>query len=104
MRIFNPKDPGESIPFALSFAADLETGETLFSITSSTISLVTGTTDPNMASMLSGSAQISGTSVVQLIVAGLSGNRYSWTVLATTSTGRILAEGAVIQITPAYLQ
>ena len=107
MRIFSPKDPGESLPFALNFAgtnSDLQTGETLTSINSVTISLVSGATDPGMGAMLSGTAQISGTSVVQLIINGLVGNRYALTVLVTTSTGRILAEGGIIPIVPAYLQ
>lgn len=107
MRIFPLKDPGESLPYTLNFGgptSDLQTGETLTAISSIVISLVSGTTDPGMAAMLVGTAQISGTSVIQLITNGLSGNRYALTALCTTSTGRVLAEGAVITITPAWMQ
>ena len=104
MRVFKPKDPGESIPFSLDFTADLLTGETLATISSVTLTLLSGTTDPNMSLILGGAAQISGNEVVQLITSGMSGNRYALTALCTTSASRTLAQGGIITITPAALQ
>ena len=107
MRIFNPKSSGASIEYAVDYAGptpDLLTGETLVSIYSTSFTVLSGTPDPNIGSMPSGAPQIKGTKVVQLFTGGITGNRYAWEVLALTSLGRIIDQGGILTITPAYLQ
>ncbi len=107
MRMFPAKDTGEALVYTLNFAGtntDLVAGETLTAVVSVTISLVSGVVDAGMASMLSGTAQISGNTVTQLVINGITGNRYGLTARCTTSAGRTVAEGGIITITPAYLQ
>lgn len=104
MRTWPPKDTGETLTISFNFASDLIVGETLTGTPSIAISLASGGIDSAMATMLYSSPQISGANVVQVVIAGLSGNGYYLSATCPTSNGRILVEGGLLRIVPAYLQ
>ncbi len=104
MRIFSPKDPGETIVLGFNFGPDLNMGETLTGSPTLSIGQYSGVPDPSMPSMLVGSGQISGNLVLQATVLGVGGNEYYTTATCSTSAGRILAIGGILPVIPAYLQ
>lgn len=85
---FTPKRYTENEVFTVDYADDLADGETILSAAWS-ISTVDGT-DPAAASMISGSAQITGSIVCQRITGGVPGVRYAPICTAQTSMGQKL--------------
>lgn len=88
MSNFTPKRAGETEVFTVDFSALLATGETITSAAWS-ISVVSGS-DPSAASMIDGSASISGSKVSQLITGGVSDVTYAPICTANTSLGQVL--------------
>ncbi len=88
MSDFPPKGPGETATFSFGFAAALAIGETIVSAVI-TIAVVTRS-DPSAAAMIIGSAQISGSQVLQLIANGVAGVEYELLCTITTSLGQTL--------------
>ena len=82
---FDPKDPSASDVFALDFADDMATGETLSTATFA-IAVLDGT-DADVADMLSGAASVVGTEARQRIIAGVAGVTYDVRAVVTTSAG-----------------
>ena len=72
MQQLTPKDPTEIIPIIFDFTALLST---ITSISDVSVSVKTGT-DINVGTMKQGVADISGTSIIQLIKNGVAGNTY----------------------------
>ena len=96
MTTFSPKDPAEAIFYGISFAALLNTGETVSSSTVSLRALVRE--DPATAAMLSGAAILDGSTVKQKIIGGLAGNTYRLGISIVTSAGQTFVESADIAI------
>ena len=96
MITFPKKDPGEKFWISFNYAAELEAGETISSV-SLAIEVVTGT-DATPANVLSGTPVIQTGDVVQLIQGGITEVVYVLKCLATLSTGRILARAALLPV------
>lgn len=84
--LLSAKTSGETISVPAFFA--LLTGETISSAASSA-SVHMGN-DPAPAGVLSGSPSISGSTVTQLVTAGVPGTVYSISLTATTNQSRVL--------------
>jgi hypothetical protein len=72
-RTFDPKDPSEIVPLTFDFAEDTSTPS------NPVITIVrhSGAADANPAIMLTGSAQVSGATVLQKISGGVAGANYT---------------------------
>lgn len=84
MKKFSSKDPEEIYTIGFDFTDVLLDGETVSTATLA-VDLQSGTTDPAMATMLSGNVNITGNVVAQHIRYGVAGNTYRIDCLATTS-------------------
>ena len=98
------KDPTEKVTLTFEFAPDLTTGESLSGNPTVSINLLSGVPDSNIGTMATGSAQLSGTMVLQLCQGGIVGNQYDIKATCNTSLGHILTIGAILPIVDAALQ
>jgi len=96
MITFPKKDPGEKFWISFNYASELESGETIASV-SLTIEVTNGV-DATPAAVMSGSPVIQTGDVVQLIQGGVARVTYAFLCLATTSAGRILARAAKLPV------
>lgn len=96
MIAFSPKTPTEEVALSVDFADLLASGETIVSA-GCAISVYVGV-DAGVASMLSGSASISGAEVTQMIIDGLDGVYYKLVYTITTSAGQTLQETATLSV------
>ena len=96
MIAFSPKTPTEEVALSVNFAELLASVETI-STASVAISVHAGT-DAAAASMVSGSAIISGAEVTQMIIDGLDGVYYKLVYTITTSAGQTLQETATLSV------
>jgi len=85
---------------AIDFQHLLATGETLASGAIVTASVKFGE-DATPSNILSGSAAISGTTVVQSVTAGVDGVQYLLVFSVTTSNAQVFAEGAYLLVSNA---
>ena len=92
---FTDKDPSEVVRLGVDFANLLDTGE---SISTATVSVRTAQ-GVDAAAMISGSEDIDGSVVRQLITGGTAGMAYRVGFTITTSTGQTLIEGADLRVT-----
>lgn len=83
------KRPAEEITVAFRFTRDLPDGVTLMPGATVSIAVRKGS-DPDAAAMLAGVPAVSGSVVLQKVVAGLDRVQYQLTCLAETSTGDLL--------------
>ena len=95
MRNFSSKDPDETYPVSYGFAAHLATGET---ISTATVTATIVSSGASASSILSGSPQISGSTVTQLVTAGTSGVTYKLTFRVTTSDSNIYEVSAKLPV------
>jgi hypothetical protein len=93
---FSPKDPSETIYYGVDFNPLLDAGETVSSATAS-IRVLSGT-DATPSAMLSGSVVINAGVVSQLIIGGVVGCVYQFSLSAVTSGGQTFIESAPIRI------
>jgi hypothetical protein len=91
---FTDKDPAETVRLGVDFANLLDTGET---ITSASVGIRTAA-GVSTAAMLSGTDEIDGSVVRQLITGGVAGTTYKLSFIAVTSTGQTLIEGAELRV------
>jgi hypothetical protein len=91
---FTDKDPGETVRLGIDFTDLLDTGETISTATAA-IRTAAGVT---VAAMLSGSEDVSGNVVRQLITGGTAGMSYRLSFTAVTSTGQTLIDGADLRV------
>lgn len=91
---FTDKDPSEVVRLGYDFANLLDTTET---ISSATVSIRTSAGVATSA-MLSGSEDIDGTVVRQLITGGVAGTSYRVGFMIVTSTGQTFIEGADLRV------
>lgn len=99
---FSSRDPEEIYTLGFDFTDVVRDGETLSSATMA-VDLQSGTTDPDMATMLLGGLTISGLTVAQQIRNGVAGNVYRIDCLATTSEGNkymLNATQAIVEKNP----
>src|ERR1041385_3027348 len=87
--VYDPKDPSSTEYFYMDFDDVLATNEAITSVDSS-ISIVGSGKDPNLSSMLVGSASSSGTIASQLVTGGINGLTYRLKLTATTDKGQII--------------
>ena len=92
---FTDKDPSEVVRLGVDFANLLDTGETISGATV-TVRTASGVAQ---AAMLSGTDEIDGSIVRQLITGGVTGTTYKVSFIITTSTGQTLVEGANLRVT-----
>jgi len=93
---FQSKTTDETKQLTFDYSSDLGAGET---ITSTAVSCsVWSGTDPSPTSLVSGSATISGSLVLQLITGGLAGVIYFVRCLATTNAGQVLPKGGYLAV------
>lgn len=96
MIALSPKDPVEQIFYSMDFSALLAAGET---ITSAQAALrVTSGADPAALLMLSGSPAITGGIVSQLIIDGVGGAVYLFSLRIVTSAGQTFIESAPLKV------
>jgi len=86
--VFQSKVVGEEILFDMNFLSRLAVGETLQTV-DRTIVVASGV-DANPNAMLSGAATISGSIVRQMIIGGLPGVIYLFTIAVRTSNAQLL--------------
>jgi len=86
--VLQSKIVGEEILFEVDFLSRLAVGETLQTVTRTVV--VASGVDANPAAMLSGVATISGSLVRQMIVGGLPGVLYLFTIAVRTSNSQLL--------------
>lgn len=92
MNSFGPKDIDSREVFTFDFTNLIGNGGQTISSATTDISVTNGA-DPGASSMLSGSAQVSGSLVSQLIIDGVAGVSYHIRCNATLSDGSILVIG-----------
>ena len=94
--ILSPKDPSEVDLVFFAFGHRLVDGETIIS---AVVNVTTyAGTDPTPSAIKSGLAAVSGGTVSQRIINGVDGCAYKMKCLASTSTGRVLAEASIIHV------
>lgn len=96
VEMYSPKDPGETITYAMDFVNVLATGETISSA-SVGISVYRGT-DASSASVLSGASSISGSQIRQVCTLGVDGVIYRLRFVASTSSARFLVAGGYLPV------
>jgi hypothetical protein len=96
--ISDTKLVSESVDISIDFLSRLQVGETLQTCASA-MSVLTGV-DLNPAAMLSGLPTISGTSVIQNVVAGNVGTIYILSLSARTSENNIFVMETAIAVMP----
>ena len=97
---FAPKRTGETLKYSFDFVNQLASGETL-SNPVVTAAVYQGT-DPSTSGIVSGSASVSGTTVTQLITAGLDNVTYVLIFEADTSNSQTLQAVALLLVSDAY--
>ena len=95
---FSPKDDEEVYTLGFDYTELLQTSETISSATTD-IELVSGVTDPDMATMLLGSNTVNGAVVSQMVCHGVAGNVYRIDCLASTSLGNKYMLNGTLAIT-----
>jgi hypothetical protein len=91
------KQSAEKIKVTFDFSGKFASTETISGSPVLSVVVLRGT-DPDYASMLSGSPTVSGAVVTQLIRAGVAGASYFLAAQVTTSTGQILIEKMVLSV------
>lgn len=94
--VLQPKTPGDASNVTFDFISRLAAGETLSS--ASVACTVYSGTDANPSAMVSGAASVSGTKILQKIIAGTAGNVYQLVCTATTSAGMTLVLTAYLAV------
>ena len=84
--------------FTFDFTNMLASGESLSSITSVVNTKISGGSDATPSAMLSGSASISGKTVLQLVTGGLNGRTYKMVVTVSTSASNTLVLTAYLPV------
>lgn len=94
---FDIKDPGESRTLTFDLSLDLAAGETLVSVTGTTVTVVSGT-DPSPTAILNGAASIdsSQTKALVPVKGGLDEVDYDVKVTVTTTNSTKVLVGAGI--------
>lgn len=104
MKTTDAKSAREVIPVEFDFTDQLGTNETLVGPVTINISVASGT-DATPGTMIATSAQISGNTVLQEVIGGVSGVNYYLECLCPTSvTPNAYEVGARLSIVPAALQ
>lgn len=93
---FAAKDPEEIVTLTFDFSLDLNLSETIASPVT-TVELVRGV-DPAFAAVQNGAGQVSGSSILQSVKAGIAGCEYRVKVKVTTSAGRVLVLSRVLPV------
>jgi len=96
--ILPAKKLGETVIMPFDFVSKLSLGETILAGTCTCI-VYTGT-DSNPASVIGGTATISGTVVNQLVTGGVLGTIYELLARATTSLGQVILISAYLAVVP----
>ena len=100
MQHFSPKTTNESYPIAFGFENilnDLAPGETITGVPTVTATVLNGT-DANPQAIVSGAASVSGTDVLQRILAGVLGVTYLLACRVTTDKSNTFEVGVAITI------
>jgi hypothetical protein len=93
MKIFQPKDPAESLVITFDFSDELAAVDSA----SVSLSVISGT-DPASATMLEGPAQVSGATVMQRVRLGVDQVNYKIKCTATATGDDIRALAAVLPV------
>lgn len=83
-----PKDVAETKVVEFDFSDELGAGESIVSVATVEVSVITGT-DASPNALRSGTAIVSGTSVLQRITGGVAGCTYHLRCVATANTGTV---------------
>ena len=100
---FSPKTTNESYPVAFGFENilnDLAPGENITGVPTVTATVLIGT-DATPQAIVSGAAQVSGTDVLQRIIAGVIGVTYLLACKVTTDKGNTFEVGVTMAVTKA---
>jgi hypothetical protein len=87
---FDDKRITETRKYTWDFVNDVASGETLTAGTQSVTATVLKGTDASPSSIVSGTATISGTQVVQMVTGGVEAVTYALNFQVTTSEGQVL--------------
>lgn len=96
MITLSSKENGETVSMSADFGALIGSGETIVSATLD-VTVLRGT-DPDVATMASGSVVIDGDTVSRLIGDGVTGVDYLVTAIATTDAGQVLKLTGVLPV------
>ena len=96
MITLSSKENGETVSVSADFGAIIGSGETITSATL-VVSVLRGT-DPDVASMVSGSVQIDGDTISRLITDGVTDADYLVTAIATTDAGQVLKVTGILPV------
>lgn len=96
---FFPKPQPASLLLSFDFLSDLAVGETIS--TKVVTSTVYSGTDPNPSAMISGSASVVATLVIQKVTGGFTGNIYDLLCTITTNLGQTIQKAGYLAIVPA---
>ena len=96
MITLSSKEIGETVSMSADFGALIGSGETIVSATLD-VTVLRGT-DPDVATMASGSVVIDGDTVSRLIGDGVTGVDYLVTAIATTDAGQVLKLTGILPV------
>lgn len=92
------KQPAEREAYAIEYADDLATGDTILAAPPPVIVLAVQGSRPNTAPLTLDAVDVAATRVTWWLSSGTNGLTYKVTVTATTASGRILQDEVILKI------